>query len=278
MANTLTRTEISAMLQSIFPGMTAGQIFILAQTTFAMQHPLEATLFNESFLNTQAFNHVSNRLISHHATSNRPLKKENFEHAIEDAFREQNCDVPLSTDPTRRGADVMIDNVRYSLKTHGSSSNDLRIPSHVDISKFAESRWMRGALQTENFDLLRTQLFDSVRSHLAEYDFIFMLHNHESLVNGEHFVTYHLFEMPKSLFELVYELTSRQLSAMYINNRDRRSGSGGQIPQTVTAKLLKDGVDVGSVSLDGSVEKLRFMRLAKSQCIQHATWKIQVQP
>jgi hypothetical protein len=272
MKNTPNLEFIIEKLQEFFVSLNEEQILVLARAAHAMHREVQAIQHSELFLSKNAFSYVTTRLVSHHSTSSRPLAKENFEHAIEDVFRNEGRHVPISTDPTKRGADVMVDGVRYSLKTFSSQGN---VPLRVDISKFAESRWMRQALILENFESMLTELQLALSTHLNEYDYIFMLHNHRHNKNNKEHVTYYLYEIPKNIFNIVNSINADKLSEMYYIEKEKRAGIG-KIPQSVTARLMDGSEWVGNVSLDGSVEKLRFMSLAISKFNLHAEWDIQV--
>ena len=260
-------------LESAFPELPKEALEPLSQVIASLASGSQARLHSTAFLDKQAFEYMTAFILTHHAMSQRQLRKENFEHAVEHTFRRQGRNVPPSTDPTRRGADIMIDGVRYSLKTHSSAG--LSLPQHVDVSKFAESRWLREPLGLENLAKILELTKAAVKSHLAEYDHILLLHNHTAESNLTKVITYRLYEIPKLIFELTYGLTREQFSRMYLAEKLRRSARSARAPQTITACLDRNGQTIAKLSLDGSVEKLRFLAIALSHCCLQATWEVE---
>lgn len=266
--------EILDRLATAFTELPQSSLLPLSRVITSLVCGAQATLHTNELLDQVAFDYLTSFVLTHHALSDRPLKKENFEHAIEYIFRRQGKIVPESTDPTRRGADIMADGIRYSLKT--SSSKGRQAPNTVDVSKFAESRWLRDPLRNEDFPKILQLCTEAVRSHLAEYDEILMLQNHSQPQTGSSSVLYRLYQIPKSIFEAVYSLNVSRLSEMYLSEKNRR-GSGSSrnaLPQTVTAPLYLEGALVTKMSLDGSVEKLRFLSISLSACKLLAEWKV----
>jgi hypothetical protein len=268
----ITRSDAHLRLIKAFPELHKASLEPLSAAIASLSSGGQGKLHKRHFLNTEAFDYLTAFLLTHHAMSQRPLKKENFEHAIEYIFKRQGRQVPASNDPTRRGADIMIDGVSYSLKTHSTSGKEK--PTTFDISKFAESRWLREPLQRENFSEILRLTIASIRTHLAEYDEILLLTNHTATVSKGTETIYGLYRVPKSIFELTYALTPAKLCQMYFQEKARRSATARPTPQTVTAPLSSGGETLAKISLDGSVEKLRFLSVSISACDLQAEWKI----
>lgn len=266
--------EIAARLTAAFPELHPSSLPPLAQVIAALTSGTQAKLHSDKLLDQEIFEYLTGFISTHHALSNRPLKKENFEHAIEHIFRRQGKEVPQTTDPTRRGADIMVDGVRYSLKT--CSTSGPRLPNTVDISKFAESRWLREPLLDEDFSTILSLCKESVRTHLAEYDDILMLHNHSTIQDDKPVVLYRLYKMPKSIFEAVYDLDETSLAKMYLQGKNKRTRRNPEAnaPQTITAPIYIDQNLIAKMSLDGSVEKLRFLSVSLDACSIQSEWTV----
>jgi len=201
--------EAYVRLIKAFPELPSASMQPLSRVIASLSGESTSRLHSTEFLNEEAFNYMRAFILTHHGMSQRPLQKENFEYAVEYIFRRQGRHVPTSTDPTRRGADIMIDGVTYSLKTHSSDGN--KTPSTFDISKFAESRWLREPLLNEDFTEILRLVKNSVQTHLNEYSEIIFLHNHTTHLRGAPVVSYRLYKVPKWIFELTYKLTQPEL-------------------------------------------------------------------
>ncbi len=124
-------------LKLAFPALNDRHIEIIHHMISGFTKSVDATLYRSDFINKNEFDYISARLIAHHATSANPLKKENFEHALEAAFTLEGKSVPPSDDPTRRGADIVVDGLRVSLKTCSRKTRSLSV---VEVSKLDTSK------------------------------------------------------------------------------------------------------------------------------------------
>ncbi|MCU0947257.1 MAG: hypothetical protein MUF47_03260, partial [Porphyrobacter sp.] len=179
-----------ASLKSAYPALTDYHVKIVKDMISGFVENIDATRLSTNFLNDREFGYISARLISHHATSGVPLRKENFEHALEYVFRLEGKDVPPSTDPTRRGADIVVDGHRVSLKT--CSTNSWEIPS-VDISKYAECRSLREPLASRNANDIHSRLRSAISSHLQEYDEVILFAHCKTAER----IKYEMMQIPK---------------------------------------------------------------------------------
>lgn len=269
-----------------------------------LREPVEGELFRNDFIDEMAFSYIKYRLSAHHATSISPLKKENFEDILALTFRKLGRDVPERGAQNHRGADIQVDGRGYSLKTTGTKEklkiaddadlpvlrgllpNDVSMPRRIDISKFAEARWIREPLLAGDFVTLKVMMDNSIGTHIVEYEKIFMLHNHLYFWNNMSFVRYELREIPKSLIEYALHIPAQQLEYNFRQEDDRRRQHHGdqyRRAQNVTAWVHPPGYAVVgrtqksrlySLSLDGSVEKLRVMGIDRDSCPLHAWWTL----
>lgn len=245
-------------LKVAFPALNDKHIEIIQHLINGFTTSVDAKLHRTDFINKNEFDYISARLIAHHATSANALRKENFEHALEDAFRFEGKNVPPSDDPTRRGADIVVNGLRVSLKTCSRKSRTLNV---VEISKFAESRWLREPLQRKDASEINRLMKNALNSHLADYQKIIMFANG---VVGKT-ITYVMIEIPKTIFGLANNITDADFSACLQRNT-----------QTLTVPLFANGQRVANLSLDGSVEKMRFLNVDVAQCFIHAEWKVDI--
>ena len=253
-------TDWIGALRKLHPQLSDHHITIIQELVSGFARAIEAKQFHTDFIDKNEFDYLTARLVSHHSTSSVPLKKENFEHALEYIFRRNGKDVPSSTDPTRRGADIVVNGSRVSLKTFSAK---FRSRSFLDISKFAECRWLREPLADRDAEQIRVQTIGAIQTHLREYDRIFMF-SHYSVEDGSEIV-YELYEIPKTIFESVSDIGVEEFAERVSQNR-----------QTITLSLVIENKKVANLSLDGSVEKIRFLGISTSSCSLHGRWKVQL--
>jgi hypothetical protein len=77
-------------------------------------------MLRTDFLTKEAYEYFSMRLAAHHAYSASVLKKENFEHILEEAFSRTGVSAKRANSMTVRGADLTVDGVTLSLKTEAA--------------------------------------------------------------------------------------------------------------------------------------------------------------
>lgn len=245
-------------LKKEHPTLSDRHIDIIKNMIDGFTKNIDAQQLRFDFLNKNEFDYLSARLISHHAASGNHLKKENFEHALEAIFKLEGKAVTPSTDPTRRGADIIVDALRISLKTFSKKSKNLDV---VDVSKFAECRWLREPLQKRDANVICAKMKVAINTHLAEYQKIIMFANSR---DGK-IITYKMIEIPKEIFALANNLTPTDVALCLSKGN-----------QTITMPLVRNGQKVAVLSLDGSVEKLRFLSIKVSECLVHAIWNVEL--
>ncbi len=264
--------EILKRLSTAFPEIAVTALYPISNAIKSITAPTESSYLKNTIFDENEFNYLTSYILTHHAFSVHPLKKENFEYALEYIYKKSGKIVADSNDPTKRGADIVVDGRRFSLKTTSISGGNF--PNGFDISKFAESRWMREPLANENFVEIHRLTLDAISSHLKEYDNVVTLINHTDDIKK--IVTYKFYEVPKSIFGLSMKIDAQELSKMYFLEKNRRlsKSSKSPKPQTVSVNLMQ-GKDVAcKLSLDGSVEKIRFLGVNLSMCKLLAEWKV----
>lgn len=126
----------------------------------------------DDFLSEKAFEYFSMRLAAHHAYSSTVLKKENFEHILEQSFLRAGIPAARPGSMTERGADLKAGNVTLSLKTE--AAKNLRADS-ITISKLMEAAWIKGITSTGD---IPARVAEMVMPHFANYDRVFILRSY----------------------------------------------------------------------------------------------------
>ena len=213
-----------------------------------------SSLERADFLNEEAFEYFSMRLAAHHASSSVVLKKENFEHILEQAFRRAGVDAARANSMTERGADLTIGGTTLSLKTE--AAKNLRLES-ITISKLMEAAWIKGITSTDD---IPPQVGSMVMPHFDNYDRIFILRSYPDPERGGS-IRYDLREIPKDVLRRVGSLTGSDFSPL---TRTR----------TTSAEVVIDGRRAFKFRLDGSDDKLTINYLDVALCPLHAWWSL----
>ena len=205
----------------------------------------------KDFLDNDAFEYFSTRLAAHHASSGVALKKENFEHILEQSFRRAGHDARRTDSMVHRGADLEVDGRYFSLKTEAAKGLD---PKSITISKLMEARWIRDLNGPEDApDEVRKRIL----SHLQEYERIFILRSY----GDETRVRYDLREIPKDVLAAVASLGAHDFGKI--------TKAGG-----TSANVALNGRKAFRLVLDGSVEKITIAGLNIDFCPLHAWWEL----
>jgi type II restriction enzyme len=214
----------------------------------------ESQILRDDFLTKPVFEFFSMRLAAHHAYSSSVLKKENFEHILEQAFKR--CGIPAAraNSMTVRGADLKVDNVTLSLKTEAAQG--IRQDA-ITISKLMEAAWIKQITSTND---IPGYIKSMVMPHFNNYDRIFILRSYVSPKRHGH-IRYDLREIPKSLLALVGTLKPTDFSTL---TRTR----------TTSAPVIVKGRQAFKFRLDGSDDKLTINALDVDLCPLHAWWSL----
>ncbi|WP_137405395.1 hypothetical protein [Sphingobium sp. MP9-4] len=183
------------------------------------------------FLDEDAFEYFSTRLAAHHASSGVALKKENFEHILEQSFKRTGHDAKRTDSMVHRGADLEVDARFFSLKTEAAKGLN---PKSITISKLMEARWIRDLNGPEDAP---EQVKERILSHLQEYERIFMLRSY----GNEERVRYDLREIPKDVLAAVANLEAKDFGKI--------TKAGG-----TSAEVRLNGRKAFRLVLDGSRE------------------------
>ena len=188
-------------------GLSPLQVDVVHSIIERFSEGLTGQLLRQDFLNAEAYEFFGIRLSAHHATSAKRLKKENFEHILEQAFVRSGIPAKPSDSMTERGADLKVGDVSLSLKTE--SAKGLKA-AHITISKLMEAAWIKKIVNREDIPpFIKTM----VVPHFANYARIFILRSYlDPLVSGH--VRYDLHEIPKNILQSIDTLVASDFSKL----------------------------------------------------------------
>jgi Type II site-specific deoxyribonuclease len=242
-----------AQLNQIASQLSPTRIALLNRMAASLQMAFDSQLNPNSDIATPLFSeYFASRLLIHHAVVEEKLNKKSFEYIFRDALRHDGKTAVITASDVSPGADIVVDGTRISLKTE--ASKDIR-DRKITISKLMEARWIRDQDASE----LAQHAGDRLREHLAGYDRIVMLRAFK-LTQGQ--VNYHLVEIPHDLLALAVGLQPGDIKL-----NPGRNGGGSVV-------LRDQGLDVFTLRLDGSVEKVTVTNLLVDRCISHGVWNI----
>lgn len=244
------RQDIEEAIEAL-RGLSAIQVEVLTGIIAKFAEKQEREHLRTDFLDEDAFEYFSTRLAAHHASSGVALKKENFEHILEQSFKRAGHAAKRTEDMTHRGADLEVDGRFYSLKTEAAKGLN---PKSITISKLMEARWIR---DLDSHADAPEQVRRRVLSHLQEYERIFILRSY----GDEQRVRYDLREIPKDVLALVERLEPDDFGRL-----TKAGGTG--------ANVMMNGRKAFRLVLDGSVEKLTISGLDVELCPLHAWWEL----
>ena len=196
------------------------------------------------------------RLQIHHATHEEAFKKKTFEFAFKASCIAAGKKATMDPNDSNPGYDVIVDGVKYSLKTEAGKSINNEL---ITISKLMEARWIRDCQTGENFQHGMKHL----HRHFSQYQRVLILRARR-VATPFVGVEYQLVEIPLAIFFAVGDLTPEDFAP-----RGQKSGGSSAI-------VRYSGSDAFRLRLDGSVEKVTVSRLKKSLCKIHATWIVQM--
>lgn len=210
------------------------------------------------------------RLATHHAYSTQPLKKENFEHALEKAFSHHKVPTQWPTNKTERTFDLIIDDQRLSLKTEGSG--DLK-PKFVRISKLMEAVWIKEYKDRNDICNYITQ---DTLPRLSKLNRMLILRAFPDTERRGN-TRYDLIEVPKDLLAKIADLTGDDFKVPTKKRRTYAEVKISSIPiQSMLPGLGHNAPPVTAFKflLDGSDDKLTIYDLDVDFCTLHAWWSL----
>lgn len=259
-----TTQELSRKLECM--NFQAEQLQILADIADALVRPVGGQPeSSDPVLGSVSFwRYFANVLLVHHATNDEKFKKKAFEFAFRNACRAEGFTAAISASQTNPGADVIVSNTKYSLKTEADKSISAK---YIKISKLMEARWIREVAATERRgDVAKERIL----GHLEQYDRILTLRAFDVLQHKiRTHVRYELWEIPIDKLRLIENLTAEDFTLATKNNT-----FGAEVSIDKTALSPR----VFLLRMDGSVEKITVASLDVNYCRLHAVWGIPVDP
>ncbi len=240
-------------LPSRIQALTLSQKILVADVIGALEAAVSSNINSTSDICTPKFSEdFQNRLVLHHAINDEVLKKKTFEYAFRAACRFDGRSAELDENSVNPGADIVVDNVAFSLKTEASKNMSKK---SLHISKLMEASWIRLCKDEED---IAQGVKSKVVPHLNQYERILMLR--AFTIGGQTF-EYFLIEIPlKTLLEI------KKLSASDFSKRTKKGSS--------RAAVQINGEKVFSLGLDGSVEKITISSFGLKQCTIHGQWTV----
>ncbi len=240
-------------LAAVATGLDPVQVELLTEIARTMMRRVVEAFYEESDFATPRFRaNFRNRLLIHHATNEAKLTKKAFEFAFLGASKADSKIGFITTSSTLSGADVIVDNVRFSLKTEAARGIKAE---QITISKFTEARWIQ---QQTTLKQLAEEAAKRIPAHLSQYDRILILRVRE-MPKGQ--LLYEIVEIPIDLLRRIGGLTEVSFSP--------RTTQGGS-----SAKIVVEGQPAFTLRLDGSDGKITITGLPISMCIRHVSWII----
>lgn len=238
--------ELAAVAAELDP----VQVELLTEIARTMMRRVVETFYEESDFATPRFRvNFRNRLLIHHATNEAKLTKKAFEFAFLGASRADGRTGSTATSNTLSGADVIVDGIRFSLKTEAARGIKTE---QITISKFTEARWIQ---QQNNLKQLAEEAAKRIPAHLDQYDRILMLRVREMAGAQLH---YEIVEIPTHLLQRIKILTEADFTP--------RTSQGGS-----SAKVTIEGRPAFALRLDGSDGKITISGLQMEFCVRHVS-------
>ncbi|MDF5730036.1 MAG: hypothetical protein PUP92_18985 [Rhizonema sp. PD38] len=270
--------NITEKLALVVRKLNIVQVGLLLEMAQAMTVEIEEFINEGSDILAPEFvTNFSNRLIIHHATHVEKFSKKAFEYAFAAASTSAGRKASITLDFTNPGEDIIVDGVKFSLKTE--ARQDLQRKKSITISKLMEARWIRECKLPADFARETTC---RVVSHLRKYERIMILRAYNILpplpkenqtetlpliqdidaIKTLPKVQYDLYEIPLNVLMLIEGLQESSFKP--------RTKNGGSSAKVYTA----DKKAAFTLILDGSVEKITVSNLGTDLCFLHGSWVI----
>lgn len=238
----------------LLSGLSAQEAELVVDLVSALKLKATSKLAPSSDICSEQFSaDFVSRLKVYHALNDDVLKKKTFEYAFARALSKSGRVAVVTDNSVLAGEDVLVDGVKYSLKTEASKS--IR-PGSITISKLMEARWIR---ECTDSDSILSSVRANVVAHLRRYDRILILR----AFKGASYYRYRLVEIPVGLL--------LKMNDLEVNSFKPRTSNGSS-----RATVYVDGLPAYSVILDGSVEKITINSLVESLCFVHGEWQVPV--
>ena len=233
--------------------LSSSQIARIERLIDTFGTPLDFELAEHSDFADEAFAAMFGEALQvHHLNSAEPFTKDKFEYTLVSTLGSLGHSA-RKLDRGNRGADVVIDDVPWSLKTQANSTISAE---KITISKFMELGKGKWEAEADLYGLR-----DAMFEHMKEYERIFTLRSLMPNDSVNH--VYELVEIPKNLL-----LLSANFPCV-MNEGSTQTPKPGRCMVTDAG-----GNTLFHLYFDGGTErKLQIQHLAKSACVVHATWR-----
>lgn len=242
--------EVVALLNALNP----LQVEIVRSIIERFAGGFVGELLETRLLSKADYEYFGTRLAAHHAYSSKMLKKENFEHILEQTFRRSGASIRPQLGMTVRGADLGVGDINLSLKTEAAQG--LR-RGYITISKLMEAAWIKQITSTSDIPHF---ISEKVMPHFENYDQIYTLRSYID-PDRDGNIRYDLHEIPKSLLEMIGGLRPEDFSTPTPT-------------RTTSAAVSIDGTRAFVFRLDGSDDKLTINNLDVRLCPMNAWWSL----
>ena len=194
-----------------------------------------------------------------HFFNKHALSKKTFEYGLCHSFNSTGRVADIQKSATVAGHDVTIEGQSFSCKTEtGCSSANKAV-----ISKFFEARWIG------NCDGDRNKIADELSrrflSHTKSYSKILMLRAFDVEIGDVAAVSYTLHALDVSKFASAIQALKPDDFTLPRNSR------GG-----CSARLVAEGLDIATVGIDASVEKITLNRINLDAFTRLFKWSISI--
>jgi hypothetical protein len=261
---TLHRQEILEQLQLKAYQLKLSQVSLLIEMADNLRKNILSERNSESGMVTLEFmDSFADRLLIHHAMGAEKFSKKPFEFAFVRAMRAAGRQAEIAESGTDPGADIIVGDERYSLKTEAAK----KISSgSITVSKLAEARWIRD--DGKNAEWLFNGIYHKVLPRFDDYEHVLILRAFDATLDGGPAVRYELVEVPLDLLREVKNVVLEDIKVSQGKN-----GGGSVRVLRMNREHMKH---LFTLTFDGSVEKLRLSSLKMDECILHAKWIIPI--
>jgi Type II site-specific deoxyribonuclease len=238
---------------SVLVRLTPRRRALLLRMAEALTVPADVVRYDSDLVDDAFSETLANSLLLHHAIHEEPLNKESFEYVMKGCAEAAGHEAELNPGRGTATWDVMVDGVRWSLKTEAARGISL---GTVKIEKLMEARWIR---ECTNPAKCAAAVSTQIPAHMAGYDRILVLRAFRLAGGG---MRYDLVEPP---VELILQKLSAVPASVFTKEGAKES-YGASIDDAYGGRIFR-------ILLDSSVEKIRIW-FSVGHCRPHGSWTV----